>query len=197
MSDESPLQRLRRLELEDRAARAEKLGEAGAPTGAPKGDTKKRGIISGIIATLLLALSKGKVILLLLLTKGKLLFAAIKLGPLLMTLTTMGLSIWVKALFYGRNFAIGVVLLILIHELGHGLAAKLVGLKVGAPIFIPFFGARIALKEQPRSTWIEAIVGYGGPLAGTCGGIATLLLGLGIEDPYWSKLMLVLAWITF
>jgi Zn-dependent protease len=195
MTPESPLQRLRRLEQEDKAARAQSAVPAGTAT-QPK-ETKKRGILSGIIATILLVLSKGKVILLLLLTKGKLLLAAIKFGPLLTTLSTMGLAAWIYAGIFGKNLAIGIVLLILIHELGHGVAAKLMGLKVGAPIFIPFFGAVIALKEQPRSTWIEAVVGYGGPLAGTCGGIAVMLAGLVIEDPYWSKLFIVLAWLNF
>src|SRR5437016_3546265 len=138
MSNETPLQRLRRLELEDQAARAERQGSP-----PPPGAAKKRGVISGIIAGLLLVLGKGKVILLLLLTKGKLLLAAIKFGPMLTTFSTMGLSAWIYAGIFGKNMAIGVVLLILIHELGHGVAAKLMGLKVGAPIFIPGFGAVI------------------------------------------------------
>jgi Zn-dependent protease len=45
-------------------------------------------------------------------------------------------------------------------------------LKVGAPVFIPFMGAFIALKEAPRNAWIEAQVGIGGPLLGTAGAAA-------------------------
>jgi len=52
--------------------------------------------------------------------------------------------------------AVGFVLLIFVHECGHLIAAKRIGLKVGAPVFIPFMGAIIALKEAPRNAWIEA-----------------------------------------
>src|SRR5436190_267033 len=64
---------------------------------------------------------------------------------------------------------VGFVLLIFVHECGHLLAAKRLGLKVGAPVFIPFMGALIALKEAPRNAWIEAQVGIGGPMLGTLG----------------------------
>ena len=89
------------------------------------------------------------------------------------------------------------MLLILVHEYGHGIAAKILGLKVGAPIFIPFFGAVIALKEQPRTTWIDAVVGFGGPLAGLLGGAIALAAGLSTQDPHWQGLLVTLAWMTF
>lgn len=81
----------------------------------------------------------------------------------------MILTIGVYAMFWGVWFAVGFVLLIFVHETGHLLAAKRLGLKVGAPVFIPFMGALIALKEAPRNAWIEAQVGIGGPMLGTLG----------------------------
>jgi Zn-dependent protease len=81
----------------------------------------------------------------------------------------MILSIGAYAMFWGWQFAVGFVLLIFVHECGHLIAAKRIGLKVGAPVFIPFMGALIALKEAPRNAWIEAQVGIGGPLLGTVG----------------------------
>ena len=51
----------------------------------------------------------------------------------------------------GRRFAVGFVLLIFVHECGHLVAARRLGLNVGAPVFIPFMGAFIALKEAPRT----------------------------------------------
>ena len=92
--------------------------------------------------------------------------------PVLKTGGTMILSIWVYGMFWGWPFAVGFVLLIFVHECGHLLAAKRIGLKVGAPVFIPFMGAVIALKEAPRNAWIEAQVGIGGPLLGTVGAAA-------------------------
>lgn len=95
---------------------------------------------------------------------------AIKFFPVILkTGGTMILSIGAYAMMWGVWFAVGFVLLIFIHELGHLLAARKCGLKVGAPVFIPFMGAIIALKEAPRNAWIEAQVGIGGPMLGTLG----------------------------
>src|SRR5215216_7911563 len=60
---------------------------------------------------------------------------------------TMLLMIWVYMQLWGWQFALGFVLLLLVHETGHLIVAKKFGLKVGAPVFIPFMGAFIALKE--------------------------------------------------
>jgi Zn-dependent protease len=85
---------------------------------------------------------------------------------------TMFLSVWVYAMFWGWRYAVGFVVLLLVHELGHLVAARQVGLPVGAPMFIPFMGAVIALKEAPKDAWIEARVALGGPLLGTIGALA-------------------------
>jgi Zn-dependent protease len=61
------------------------------------------------------------------------------------------------------------VLLIFVHECGHLVAARQLGLKAGAPVFIPFMGAFIALKDAPRDAWVESWVGIGGPLLGALG----------------------------
>jgi Zn-dependent protease len=98
--------------------------------------------------------------------------------PVLKTGGTMLLSIGAYAIFWGWKFAVGFVLLIFVHECGHLLAAKRIGLKVGAPVFIPFMGALIALKEAPRNAWIEAQVGIGGPLLGAVGAAVCELIYL-------------------
>ncbi len=122
----------------------------------------------------------GAVLLLLLKFAAKLKFLivpVIKFFPLLLkTGGTMLLSIWFYAMNWGWKFAVGFVLLILIHECGHLLAAKRVGLKVGAPVFIPFMGAFIALKDAPKNAWIEAQVAIGGPLLGGIGALACLVI---------------------
>ncbi|HEY3352666.1 MAG TPA: site-2 protease family protein [Polyangia bacterium] len=192
---ESPLEKLRRLEREDQAARAAEQARA-AGAAAPK-SRARTGIVAALVAVLALAFTKGKLVLLLLLTKGKLLLGALKLGPLLTTASTMGLSILLYAGYYGLWLAVGVVVTVLVHELGHGAAARLVGLRVGAPVFIPFFGAFIALKDQPRTTWVDACVGFGGPAAGTVAGLVALLLGLASGSARTAGLFMVLAWITF
>jgi Zn-dependent protease len=82
---------------------------------------------------------------------------------------TMLISMFFYARAYGWPFAVGFVILIFIHEMGHMIAARLMGLKVGLPMFIPFLGAVIALKEAPPNAWVEAVVGIGGPLLGSIG----------------------------
>src|SRR5512146_119674 len=84
----------------------------------------------------------------------------IKFFPLLLkTGGTMVLSMWAYALAWGWMYAVGFVLLIFVHECGHLIVARFFGLKVGAPVFIPFMGALIALKDAPKDAWMEAWVG--------------------------------------
>jgi Zn-dependent protease len=108
--------------------------------------------------------------------------------PVLKTGGTMVLSIGFYAMTWGWRFAVGFVLLIFVHECGHLLAAKRFGLKVGAPVFIPFMGALIALKEAPRNAWIEAEVGIGGPLLGTFGAAICELIYLAGGNPLFRAL---------
>lgn len=112
---------------------------------------------------------------------------------LLKTGGTMVLSIVAYALLWGWWFAAGFVVLLFVHECGHLVAARRCGLKVGMPVFIPFMGAAIALKEAPRNAWIEAQVGIGGPLMGTAGALACLLIYEFVPNP----LFLGLAWAGF
>lgn len=95
-----------------------------------------------------------------------------KLGKLLLTGGTMLLSVVAYAFVFGWRYAAGFVGLILVHEMGHYVAARQRGLDVGAPTFIPFVGAWIELKEQPRDAETEAYIGMAGPLAGSLGALA-------------------------
>lgn len=96
---------------------------------------------------------------------------------------TMILSIWFYAMVFGWQFAVGFVLLMFVHECGHLLVAKQFGLKVSAPVFIPFMGAFILLKDAPRNAWMEACVGIGGPILGSCGALACNILGESVDSP--------------
>lgn len=101
---------------------------------------------------------------------------------------SMFISIWLYALQWGWQFAAGFVVLIFVHECGHLIAAKRLGLRVGAPVFIPFMGALIALKEAPRNAWIEAQVGIGGPLLGTLGAAVSYEISRLTGNPLFSAL---------
>lgn len=129
--------------------------------------------------------------------KLKFLLPVVKWVPaFLKTGGTMLLSIGAYALAWPWQFAAGFVLLILVHELGHLVAARHFGLKVGAPVFIPFMGAFIALKEAPRNAWVEAVVGIGGPLFGTMGAGVCLLLHAATGAPFWSALAYTGFWLN-
>ena len=106
---------------------------------------------------------------------------------------TMLLMIWIYTRMWGWQFGVGFVLLLLVHECGHLLVAKKLGLKVGAPVFIPFMGAFIALKEAPRNAWIEACVGIGGPMLGSLGALASNSLGEIFDAP----IFIALAWFGY
>lgn len=194
----SALQRLRELEA-GRAGAASGATQAGA-TGSAQASVSRgaRRGIGGAVAVLALLAWKFKVVLLLVLGKLKFLLAGLKLlkfGKLFSTSWTMVLSMWVYSLYFGAPFAIGFVLLILVHELGHGLAAKWIGLPVSAPIFVPFFGAMIMLKKLPRTTFQDFVIGAGGPLAGTLGGLCCLGVSHAIGG-HWGQLLFALAYFT-
>jgi Zn-dependent protease len=106
---------------------------------------------------------------------------------------TMVLMIWIYTMMWGWKFGVGFVLLLLVHECGHLLVAKKFGLKVSAPVFIPFMGAFIALKEAPRNAWMEACVGIGGPLLGSLGALACNSLGEIFDAPVF----IALAWFGY
>jgi Zn-dependent protease len=106
-----------------------------------------------------------------------LLFSSTKFGKLLTTGGTMLLSLAVYSWIWGWRYAAGFLVLLLIHEMGHYVAARQRGLKVGAPTFIPFVGAWITMKEQPHDVETEAYVALAGPMWGTVASIATYFLG--------------------
>ena len=117
-----------------------------------------------------------------------LLLNAGKLGPALWSSLSIFLSIWTYAWFFGWPFAVGFVGLIFVHELGHYIAARDRGLDVGLPIFVPFVGAWIALKEQPMNAETEAYIAYAGPFIGTLGAFACYWMGRETGDAFWLAL---------
>ena len=80
---------------------------------------------------------------------------------------SFGAYVW----FGGLWFGVGLIGLIFVHEMGHWLEAKRQGLPVSAPLFIPFLGASIFLKEHPASAWKEFQLAIAGPLLGSLGAL--------------------------
>jgi len=95
-------------------------------------------------------------------------------------------SMFVSAAVYvwlgGWWFGIGLVVLLFVHEMGHVLEAKRQGLPVSAPLFIPFMGALITMKQMPHNAWREAKVAIAGPLLGSAGALALYLAGVAFDS---------------
>jgi len=106
------------------------------------------------------------------------LFLAGKLGKILLSGGSMLVSIAVYAEIFGWKYAVGFVLLLLCHEMGHYMAARQRGLDVGLPTFIPFVGAWINLKTQCLNPETVAFVGMAGPLLGSTGAFLVYLIAV-------------------
>ena len=129
-----------------------------------------------------------------LLAKGKGLLIALKALPfakLLLTGGSMAASVALYAMRGGWAFGLGLVLMIFIHEMGHGLAMRRAGIGAGWPVFIPFFGAMIAMKGRPSHPRVEADIAFAGPVAGTAAALVCAGLGLALRSPFFLGLAYV------
>jgi Zn-dependent protease len=116
-----------------------------------------------------------------------------KFGPALKSAAFMLLSVGVYALAFGWRYAVGFVLLLLVHEFGHYYTARRLGMNVGLPTFIPFVGAWIELKDRPLTVAQEAQIAFAGPFAGTIA--AAVVLALALREQ--STLLMALAYVGF
>jgi Zn-dependent protease len=128
-----------------------------------------------------------------LLTSWKYIVALLKFGKFGGAIISFAVTVGAYALVFKVWFAVGLVVMILIHELGHVLAAKRKGLPVTAPVFIPFLGALIMMKKHPRDAVTEAYIAIGGPVLGTVGALVSLWIGLHWQIP----LLIVIANVGF
>jgi Zn-dependent protease len=114
-----------------------------------------------------------------------------KFGPFLLKFKFL-LSMFVSAAFYvwfgGWWFGIGLVFLLFVHEMGHVLEAKRQGLPVSAPLFIPFLGALISLKQMPHNAWNEAKLAIAGPIVGSLGAAAIWAAGAATDSNHLKAL---------
>jgi Zn-dependent protease len=109
------------------------------------------------------------------------------------TALTMLISIGAYALLFPVWFAVGIVVLIWVHEMGHVVQLRREGIAASAPMFIPFLGAFVAMKQMPKDALAEARVGLAGPVLGTLGGLAAL----GLYALTGNHLFLGLAYFDF
>jgi Zn-dependent protease len=143
---------------------------------------RARGAIAGALALIIGFASKLKALLILL--------------PKLKLLTTSGsmlVSIGAYALIWGWQFAVGFVLLLFVHEMGHVIQLRREGVPASAPMFIPFMGAVVGMKRLPDDAAAEARVGLAGPILGSIG----CLIPLGLYAATGNHLFQALAFTGF
>lgn len=100
--------------------------------------------------------------------KTKYILAALKVTKLA-SLGSMVFTIGTYSMFFGFPYAVGMVGLILVHEMGHAAVMHYKNVPFSPMVFIPFMGAVIAMKDYPRDAWDDAMIAIGGPLAGSLG----------------------------
>jgi Zn-dependent protease len=122
-------------------------------------------------------------------------FAAIKGAVLLLpkfkVLTTAGtalVSVAAYSLWFGWWFAVGFVVLLFVHEMGHVIQLRREGVKASAPMFIPFMGAVITSRSLGDSALAEARVGLAGPILGTLGAASCLIIGEAVNSDFFRAL---------
>ncbi|HEX7300174.1 MAG TPA: site-2 protease family protein [Solirubrobacteraceae bacterium] len=156
-----------------------------APTGVeggrtPFGEPRRpwwRRFGGGLLGGLVVIVAKLKSILVLL--------------PKLKVLTTSGsmlVSVAAYALIWGWKFAVGFVVLLFVHEMGHVIALRREGVQASAPLFIPFLGALVWAKSLGGNALAEARVGLAGPVLGSIGAAACLPLAWMSGDDFWRAL---------
>jgi Zn-dependent protease len=124
--------------------------------------------------------------------------AYLKAGVLLLgklkLVTTAGtalISVVAYSLFWGWWFAVGFVVLLLVHEMGHVIQLRREGVRASSPMFVPFLGAVISARSLGKNALAEARVGLAGPVLGSIGAAACLLIAQATNSNFFRALAYV------
>jgi Zn-dependent protease len=183
--------------IADRIARLGRQVEAGPaparPAAASEADPNQSpdsrrwsgGTVSGVIGALALAAWKLKFLAVLLLTKGKILLLGLTKASTFFSMFAMLGVYWTR---FGGGLALGLVLSIYVHEMGHVFALMKYGVSASAPLFVPGLGAFIRSKQALIDPKQDARVGLAGPIWGTGAAlVCAALFGL-THEPFWAAL---------
>jgi Zn-dependent protease len=186
-------EKIGRMLADGRARLAPVAGASARPRDPRRKDLAKRsGWLVGL-GTVGLLLLKFKWVLMFLVGKGKLLLLGLLQAK---TFLSMGLALWVYVMAWGWKFAVGLVISIYVHEMGHVAWLRYYGIPASAPMFIPGVGAFVRLRAAPQSRAQDARVGMAGPLWGTVAALLFLLVGTAAQWPSWRAIAAVGAWIN-
>ena len=124
-------------------------------------------------------------------TKAKAILLLLPKIKVLSTSATMLVSIAAYALIWGWPFAVGFVLLLLVHEMGHVIQLRREGIEASAPMFIPFMGAFVAAKSLGDDAGAEARVGLAGPILGSLACLIPVAIWQATGNEFWQALAFV------
>lgn len=181
--------------VDELSKQVDAAGFAGA-TGRPPGGGSAGatlGKVAGAGGAVALLLWKFKFAVVFLLTKGKLLlFGLTKASTLFSMLASIG-AYW---LAFGWKFAVGLVLTIYVHEMGHVAMLMRYGMKASAPMFVPGLGAMIMLKQHPANPREDARIGLAGPTWGLAAAAVAYAVSLATGWPSWAATAKVAGWLN-
>jgi len=163
------------------------------PPPPAKAKTGKAAWKGGALVGAGLLLWKFKAVLLFLLPKAKLLFLGLTKSS---TLFSMILSLGVYWAVFGWWFALGLLLSMYVHEMGHVAALQRYGLPASFPMFVPGLGAFVRLKQRPANPVEDARIGLAGPFWGLGAAVVSYGAFLITGWPILAAIAKVGAWIN-
>eukprot|EP01134_Creolimax_fragrantissima_P002700 CFRG2700T1 len=105
---------------------------------------------------------------------------------------SMVISSLAYSFVFGWPYAVGMVGQMFLHECGHAVLLHRYGIPFSPMVFVPFMGAVIAVKPEEKHNYTpykQAVVAFGGPMAGATAASVLAVLGSTTE----SQLLLSLA----
>ena len=178
----------RQIDVDPHTAQA--TGSSPAPNSPDAGSAQaehgwSKGKATGVAGTLALAAWKFKFLTFLVLGKAKLLLLGLTKASTFLSMFAMVGVYWTA---FGFWFALGLVLSIYVHEMGHVAALTRYGYPASAPLFIPGLGAVIRLKQGFSDPRQDARVGLAGPLWGLGAALACAAVFAITHEKIWAAL---------
>lgn len=180
-------------EVEARIASLSRLVDGIVPPPSTHEPAKKRAGLAAGALTVGLLLFKFKAVIFFALTKAKFLLLGLTKAQTFFSMFVMFAVYWS---IYRWPFALGFVVSLYIHEMGHVFALSRYGVKASAPMFVPGLGAFIRVQQHFSDVREDARTGLAGPLWGLGAAIVSLLLYFATGIPVLAAIARVGAWLN-
>jgi Zn-dependent protease len=135
----------------------------------------------------------GAALFVLLITKGKFLLLGLTKAK---TFISMFAFFGVYWNIFGWPLALGLVLSIYIHEMGHVAELRRLKIAADAPLFIPGIGALVLLRQRVTDPVTDARIGLAGPIYGLAAGVAAYIVALFTHSNIWYAIAQVTGYIN-